>query len=244
MGKSRFISVLFFIFILFSAHPVSIAAQTDPGENIFTIKVAGPTSPKDVQVRYSLNKSLSVLDSTAKPDDDQIVVKTANGGRVAKSFRAIIYAPGCQFSMVSVDDLSASNRQGEFACQKLGTTSLRGRVDISKFAGRNLKIEVLYSFDWAGKFFGLRGFSISPISLASASVEKDGTFAMELPDFGGDPSWDSVSHQAKFLLQLLDQDSIQALGTLWTPEGYLKVAASYPEEIQFTTERPILKKSR
>ena len=229
-----------FVIALFLALPGFLAAQTNSSENIFTILVAAPTSPKDVQVRYFLNGDPAVQQSSsiAKPDDGKIVVKTGVDGRPARSFRAIVYSPGCQFVTISADDLSASTRQGEFRCQQLSTTPLHGRADIAKFAGRDLQVEALYVCGWAGQFFGMPGLAISPLSVARAHVENDGSFALELPDFSGDPLWASLSHNATLMFLLLDAATGEHLARLSAPRdlgrrGSLKVAAGYPAEVQF-----------
>ncbi|MGZ4829410.1 MAG: hypothetical protein ACXVKH_13140 [Candidatus Angelobacter sp.] len=153
--------------------------------------MAAPTSAKDVQVRYFLSGGPAVQQSSsiAKPDENRIVVKTGVEGKPAKSFRAIIFAPGCQFATIQTDDLAASTRQAPFECQKLATTPLHGRADVSRFAGKDLQVEALYVCNWAGPFFSVPGLAIPPFSIGKAKVETDGTFALELPDFSADPLW-------------------------------------------------------
>jgi hypothetical protein len=235
MRKLRFISALFL------ALPFFLAAQTNSGENIFTIQVAEPTSPKDVQVRYFLNGSSAVLQSSSSADsgDNQIVVKTDVEGRAARSFRGIIYSPGCQFATVRADDLSASNRQSDFQCQKLATTALHGKVDVSRFAGKSLQVEALYSCLWAGQFFGVPGLSISPLSVGKVKMENEGDFSLDVPNFTSDPLWATLTHNAVLNLYLVDAQTGERLGRLAAPsdlsrKGALKIAGSYPEEIQFT----------
>src|SRR6476646_11462767 len=168
------------IFALFLAVPICVAA---------------PMSARDVQVRYFLNGDPTVQESTsiAKPDEQRITVKTGTQAKPVKSFRAIVFAPGCQFATIQADDLAASNRQADFQCQKLSTVPLSGKADISRFAGRDMQVEALYVCGWAGQFFGMPGLAISPFSVGKAKVENDGTFALELPDFSGDPLWKDLS---------------------------------------------------
>lgn len=220
--------------------PICLAAQSSSSENIFTISVAEPTSPQDVQVRYFLNGDPAVQQSSsiAKPDDGRILVKTGVDGRPARSFRAIIYSPGCQFATIKADDLTASTRQAEFQCQKLSTTPLHGRADIAKFAGRTVQVEALYVCGWAGQFFGVPGIAISPFSVAKAKVDNEGTFAIDLPDFSSDPLWADFSHNATLMFLLVDTQTGERLARLSAPRdlsrrGSLKVAPSYPAEIQF-----------
>jgi len=219
---------------------VCLAAQTSSSEDVFTISVAAPTSPKDVQVRYFLSGDPAVQQSgsIARPDDDRIVVKTGVEGRPARGIRAIVFSPGCQFATISADNLSSSTRQADFHCQKLATMPLHGKADISRFEGKDLQVEALYVCGWAGQFFGVPGLAISPISLAKAKVESDGTFAMELPDFSSDPSWTALSHNATLMFFLVDSATGAQLARLSAPRdisrrGSLKVAGSYPGEITF-----------
>jgi len=230
-----------FITALFLALPLCVTAQTNSSDDVFTISVAAPVSPKDVQVRYYLNGDPVVQQSSsmAKPDDERIVVKTGVEGIPAKSFRAIVFAPGCQFATIKADDLSSSTRQAPFECQKLSTTALRGKADVSRFSGKDLQVTALYVCGWAGQFFGVPGISISPFAVGKAKVENDGTFAVEIPDFSGDPLWTSLSHNATLMLFLVDAQTGQQLARLSAPRdisrrGSLKVAASYPAEISFT----------
>lgn len=228
------------LFALFLAVPIGLAAQTNANDDVFTISVAAPTSAKDVQVRYFLNGDPTVQHSTsiARPDEQRITVKTASQGQPAKSFRAIVFAPGCQFATIQADDLAAGTRQADFQCQKLSTVPLSGKADISRFAGRDMQVEALYVCGWAGQFFGMPGLAISPFSVGKAKMETDGTFALELPDFSGDPLWTNLSHNATLMLFLVDASTGEHLAQLSAPgalsrKGSLKVAASYPAQIQF-----------
>jgi len=228
------------IFALFLAVPICVAAQTNASDDVFTISVAAPMSARDVQVRYFLNGDPTVQESTsiAKPDEQRITVKTGTQAKPVKSFRAIVFAPGCQFATIQADDLAASNRQADFQCQKLSTVPLSGKADISRFAGRDMQVEALYVCGWAGQFFGMPGLAISPFSVGKAKVETDGTFALELPDFSGDPLWKNLSHNATLMLSLVDASTGEHLAQLSAPgalsrRGSLKVAASYPAQIQF-----------
>jgi hypothetical protein len=234
MHKSRL------IFALFLAVPLALTAQNTASNDVFTISVAAPTSAKDVQVRYFLNGDPTVQQSTsiAKPDEQRITVKTGTEAKPAKSFRAIVFAPGCQFATIQADDLAAGNRQADFQCQKLSTVPLSGKADISRFAGRDMQVEALYVCGWAGQFFGMPGLAISPFSVGKGKVESDGTFALELPDFSGDPLWKDLSHNATLMLFLVDASTGEHLARLSAPSavgrrGSLKVAASYPAQIQF-----------
>jgi hypothetical protein len=227
------------LFALSLAFSVSLVAQTS-NQDIFTISVAAPTSTKDIQVRYFLGGDPAVQQSSsiAKPDENRIVVKTGVEGKTVKSFRAIIFAPGCQFATVQSDDLTAGTRQAPFDCQKLTTTPLHGKADVSRFGGKDLQVEALYVCNWAGPFFGVPGLAISPFSIGKAKMETDGSFAFELPDFSADPLWTNLAHTASLMFFLVDASNGEHLARLTAPsnlsrKGSLKVASGYPAEIQF-----------
>src|SRR5260370_23483988 len=121
----RRLGLLFGLFFGFLAS--CLAAQGGANENIFTISVAAPTSPKDVQVRYFLTGDFGVYSSstTARGVDNKIAIRSVDEAKSRRTLKAIVYAPGCQFVTIRVDDLAASSREVEFQCQKLPTTQVR-----------------------------------------------------------------------------------------------------------------------
>lgn len=228
------------ILVLFLALPVFIAAQTNSSQDVFTINVAPPTSSRDVQVRYVLSgdPALQQGGSIARPDNNRIVIETAAAGKSAKGFRAIAFSPGCQLATIKAD-LTSGTRQADFQCQKFSTTPLHGRATVSSFAGKNLQVEALYNIRWAGQFFGVSRLSVSPFSVAKAKVESDGSFALDLPDFASDPLWNSLAGSATLTLVLIDASNGERLARLSAPRDLalgsgLKIAPSYPAEINFT----------
>jgi hypothetical protein len=220
----------------------SQAVQNQADHDVFTISVVGPTQAKDVQVRYYFTgESGSFGSSTASAtDDNKIVIQSASQGRPAKTLKLIAYAPGCQFVTISVDDLSAGNRQGEFRCTRLNTVQFYGKADVSALAEKALQVGVLYNCDWAGEFFGLHG-GFSPFSLGRAEIDFDGSFTISLPDFSSDPLWESLSNKATLMFVVGDSATGQPLAAL-TPfpgsaatGGRLKVAPGYPQ-VEFSIE--------
>jgi hypothetical protein len=219
-----------------------LASDTSTSDKIFTISVAPPTLPKDVQVRYFLGGQFGdfFASTTATGQEGKIVIRTDHDSKTATSFRAIAYAPGCQFVTISVDDLSTSNREAEFQCNKLPTTLFQGRIPTTGLEGRDLQVEVLYVCNWAPQFFNING-AVSPLLLAKARVATDGTFAIDLPDFAADPLWSSFAKDAAMNFHLVDAASGQSLNTLVPPKDIaagisIKVASTYPSEVDFTIQ--------
>jgi hypothetical protein len=210
--------------------------------DIFTIAVAEGTQPRDVQLRYFLTDREGSLATTSELEavSNKLVVRNVSPISPA-TFRAIAYAPGCQFVTISAD-LALTN-SAEFQCQKLPTTRLQGRIVGSKF--KNLQVEMLYVVGWAERFFEVPGASVSPISLGKADVQPDGSFVFDAPDFSADPSWASLSYNAWLMFYLLDAKTGRPIGTLNssfdTRTGFIRVESSYPGEIAFSLPQNLLK---
>jgi hypothetical protein len=225
---------LFGALILVSLAPCS-ASQAGTPEDIFTISVAPPTPAKDVQVRYFFTGEFGGHGSseTVPADGNKLLIKTGVEGKSAKTFKAIAYAPGCQLVTISVDDLTAGNRQGDFHCLKLPTIQLHGRIDPIRLGQRKLQVEALYVCHWAMPFFGIKDGSTSPLELGSVAISSDGSFTLELPDFTADPTWPSISKDAELMFYLRDPVAGKPVGDLITSSrsGNLQVATNYPEVV-------------
>jgi len=226
---------------LFFTLPASfLTSQTGANNNddsIFTISVQAPTAAKDVQVRYFLtDESGARWSSTAATvKQAKILINADTTGRAAKGFSAIAYAPGCQFVTFKVEDLSTSNQQGDFQCLKLPTVELRGTVPSSQ-RQHQVDVESMYVVQWAGRFFGVPGISISPLAVTKNAVQADGSFSMELPDFTADPLWNTTANNATLMFFLVDHATGHHIATLTAPaalakNGNLKVAATYPDVV-------------
>ncbi|MGE5321862.1 MAG: hypothetical protein ACM3SW_03315 [Actinomycetota bacterium] len=229
--------------------PGPAATQKHTDEPLFTISVAPPTSAKDVQLRYFISDAAGVRWSStlAKAADDKVQISANRAERTPKALKVLAYSPGCQFVTFTVDDLAASTRQGDFQCAKLPTTRLQGTVPPPS-GQEQLQVEAMYVVNWASKFFGVRGASISPLALTKAPVQADGSFQMDLPDFTLDPLWQSFAKNAVLIFFLEDKTTGHRLAELKAPAalargGNLKVAANYPE-VSFTIRQNSAAKNR
>ena len=241
MGPRLSAALLAFIMLAMTA---SLGAQSTTNDDIFTITVAAPISANDIQVRYFLtdDQGSHWFATTYRSEGDKVVIQPGSEGRTARSLRAIVYAPGCQFGTISVDDLAASNRQGEFHCQKLQEIEFHGRADLSAFGNTQVKMEALYVCNWAARFFGIANGAVSPISVGKVAVNSDGTFTISMPDFTNDPLWASLSYNASLLFEAVDTKNgkhfpAQATSGELSNAGALKVASVYPAEVNFSVHQ-------
>ena len=227
----------------------SCAAQNTSGD-IFTISVAKPTLAKDVQMRFEFAAEPTIngvkmhyfypgeIPSLgwiiSDPAGNKTVVRTGPEPELAKSFKLIAYAPGCQLFAFGTDLQASNNRQVQFRCTPLSTMQFSGKVNVSAFAGKALQVEALYGCDWCRTFFGW-GATVTPFSLGKTDIASDGSFTITLPDFAADPLWPNIGNDASLFFYLVDGANGQRLGALKPPSdlsrngGPLKVAPTYPE---------------
>jgi len=241
MPKPALVSV----FLL--AVSVLAAAQANTNQHVFSFNMSAPAITVQLQVEYVLRDDSGQRQPASREvssiqlgGSTRVVIGTAFAGKPAKSLQAFAFYPGCQFETVTAD-LTTDVHRFDFQCQKLASTPLHGRVDVSRFAGKNLQVGALYSVLWAEKFFGLPSLPMPRLFLASTKLETDGSFTFDLPDFASDPLWDSLSHDASIMFTLVDTSNGVPLANLSAPRDLslgseLKVAARYPSEITFAVK--------
>jgi hypothetical protein len=218
------------------------AVQDASSDEVFTLIVAPPTFAKDVQLSYmnlfhggGYGEGGSGGQSTPRTQylaSNKIRLNTHwPTNQPATALKLIAYAPGCQFVIVTVDDLSKSTREAEFRCQPLPVLQLRGRFEGIEFGKQELELRVEYH---CGKprtspFGGLQ------LKVATTKVAADGAFDMDVPDFAADPSWPEISTDAELRFYVFDAKTGMYLAYLTSASGpahdrgRILVASSYPE---------------
>lgn len=160
-------------------------------------------------------------------------------------FTALVWAPGCKMKHFDVP-VEKSDITLRFACHTLGTVPFHGRVKGVE-VGDSATISVSYTSvgtcAWLDdpntkkKMFCCNCGGPQILPIASAAMAPDGTFELDLPDFGADPivSGDGSADlefringlKNQFILQPQDVKGIE------TKAISIGVASSYPEEITF-----------
>jgi hypothetical protein len=160
-------------------------------------------------------------------------------------FTALVWAPGCKMKHFDVP-VEKSNITLQFACDSLSTVPFYGRVKGVEL-GDSAQISVSYTSmetcmwldDPDGKKTSFCCSCGGPQiwRIASAAVAPDGTFKMELPDFGADPivSGDGSAElefrisgvKGYFILQPQPSKGVE------TRAISIGVAPSYPAEVDF-----------
>ena len=128
----------------------------------------------------------------------------------AESLKAILYAPSCQFDILSLDLLSNPTRSATFECRHLPTISLRGRISPLPLAGERLFLTISYEAWWDHHFFGFADGMVQSFKVGTAFVQSDGHFQVQIPDFSKDRVTNEMQDASLRVLVLGHQDGCEA----------------------------------
>jgi len=110
-------------------------------------------------------------------------------GKTAVSLKVILYAPGCQFQVLSVDLLSDATRAATFECRPLSTIAISGAISPPPSSTQQLELDVEFDYlaFWSHKFYGIVDGVVQQYELAKVPLNTDGRFQIRIPDFSQDP---------------------------------------------------------
>jgi hypothetical protein len=141
-----------------------------------------------VEVRYGLSGAFGYYGGfvSERDKDGAYRIPLESGGKPAKILRAILYAEGCQFSVLEVDLLSDPKRNEMFECVPLSKIPLHGRISPPPSASEALDVEIYYVAAWDHKFFHLGDGMVQMFSLGKAPLDGEGRFEIAIADFSKD----------------------------------------------------------
>ena len=124
----------FILWVAFCSSCVLDAAES------FTIRPTAVAVPSEV--RYILTGAFGRYGGFVRnPDKDGTYsIPLESEGKPANSLKAILYARGCQFTVLSVDLRSDPTRKATFECRELSTITLRGRISPPPPGGGELDV--------------------------------------------------------------------------------------------------------
>lgn len=159
-------------------------------------------------------------------------------GNPAKRLKAILYAQGCQFELVSADLTAEPTRSATYECRQLPTTTLKGRISPPPSGAGRLDVEVRYFPGWDHKFFGISKGMIEQFSVGKGPLLSGGRFRVDIPNFSKDAITQKM--QDGFLQVLVIEHSTGVIvASLMPPPGLrygrsdLKILPSYTPEVTF-----------
>ena len=121
----------------------------------------------------------------------------------------------------------------------LATVPFLGRVEPPLSTGtRGTAVSVMYFPVWLCEFFSLSDCGVESMGITSATLDADGSFALELPDFAHDPTVSPFRDHGHFRFWASDPPKNTLV---WSKndkdrQHSLEVAGSYPGELMFQVE--------
>lgn len=177
-------------------------------------------------------------------------IEASVDGYAVDQFKALVWAPGCKMKKFDIT-LSTSSVVVPYECDKTKNVTLFGRIQQVDW-GIQSAISVEYVGPLGGFFSVCKdlcrtgaGVFVSIPEIATAEVGADGTFKIELPDFGADAITSRVNSGSEFQFLLRDialapgYPNYRTIGLepeledLLGPRLGLKIATSYPSDLIF-----------
>jgi hypothetical protein len=221
-----------------------LAAQ----ESSFTIRSAD--TPRRLEVRYFLTGPFGGYGGFVQNSDrdgsyriplsvDPQRERVGTTGVPAQSLKAILYAPGCQFQLLSVDLKTTSNRAADFECRPLSTVRLSGTISWPHADTRQSEVEILYVADWDHRFFGIGDGMVQQFRVGTARFNSGSRFQVEIPDFSKDAV--TTEKQAAYLqVRVIAHPGENQVERVVPPAALqynglgLKILSRYDSEISFS----------
>lgn len=239
-----------------SSQNKSVAAQTAPR---LTITLPEEIAPETVWLRYAL---VGPGGTGARIKTEPNVRQYAIDG-FGHEVRVVAYSPGCEFRTYDVTPSDGPEVEERFDCKPLPTRIIHAHMwpdEIPRtiYFKNEKRLDIVGELeaDWICNFFLTQQHQTNVIMAGSCLVltvpldnlgildpANKGAFDIEIPDFGSDPAFNRNDGMRTDYIQmgLHDKKVGVSLGTI-TPNSSpavrgLRVQASYPEEITFTTVR-------
>jgi hypothetical protein len=165
--------------------------------------------------------------------------RAGENGTPAENLKAILYTPGCQFSLLSVNLTATLTRNATFNCRPLPNTTLTGRISPPLADPKQVDVEILYVASWDHSFFGIGDGAVQQFEVAKTPLDARGRFQLQIPDFSEDIV--TTQMQNAYLAVLVVQHSggnlvqtvLPSTELLYRNVG-LKILPHYDSEISFT----------
>ncbi|HEV3198234.1 MAG TPA: hypothetical protein VGZ73_10010 [Bryobacteraceae bacterium] len=208
----------------------------------FTIRPTGAAG--GLEIRYFLRGAFGGYGAYIHdPDKDgAFPIPLEIEGKPVVGLKAILYAPGCQFAVLSVDLLSDLTRNATFECRQLSTIALRGVVSPPPAGAGAWDVEILYVASWDHKFFGIGDGFVQTFTLGKALLNAAGRFEIRIPDFSKD-GVTSQTQDAYLEVLVVEHSTGKVVEHVYPSDALpygrmdLKVSPEYGPEIWFSPRR-------
>ena len=214
----------------------------------FTIRSA---DAPPVEIRYFLRGAFGGFGGFVREADeggvyqiplfvDSQTERAGDTGTPAESLKAILYAPGCQFNLLSVDLKATMIRTATFACTPLTRTTLNGRISSLVSDSARLDVGIYYMASWGHSFFGFLDGPVEQFSIGNPRLAADGRFQVEIPDFSKDSVTTQMQPKAYLKVVVIEHSGGDRVQMAVPPANLLhnsiglKILSHYDSQIPFS----------
>jgi hypothetical protein len=216
-----------------------LIAQAKDG---LTIDLDQDIRPEAVHVHYFLTGGFggygygNLTDGTAA-SAQEVFLPIYRDGQRATSLKAVVYATGCELTAFALDPLPPIPGRIRFECHKLRAVWLKGVVTGYPHPSE-LTVRVRYIAHWSHAFFGIADGPVLSLAIAEVVPDRDGKFAVEVPDFANDDLTKSYKGQAEWSITgwktgTNDQYWLNSYPQDSKIPGALAIQGEYPQRLQF-----------
>jgi len=209
----------------------------------FEIMLPLSIDSQQVQIRYYLTGAFGGYGSFTRSESGkhEYRIPTVVDGQPANTFKAVVYAPGCQIETISILPLSDLPRVADFSCEELPAHDFTGRISqLESLRGRQYHVEINLMAHWGLDFFGIADGIVPTFEIARVIPDDQGVFHVQLPDFSEDRVTRSFGmDSAELQFNAREEGTGNILGMLEpvdvqeNPQGNLRLRSDYGGEVRF-----------
>ncbi len=224
---------------LFSLLAAAVGQHGAPRQTQFhSIHLPPDIASETVQINYFMTGPFGERGDYVTAERGRVIyeIPASVDGEPAATVKVIAYMPGCEIATLEVSMQGASQAR-TLLCKALGWTPLRGRISpLSMIQGKRIEVAVNYVALWDHVFFGIMDGLVTSIHVATAVVDENGQFEVEMPDYSKQTNLGRGEFQ--FTLRQTPGGALALLRPGGTPEDSfgLEVRSSYAPFIVFLAD--------
>ena len=158
-----------------------------------------------LQINYFITGAFGGVGSFIRiePNIRNYEIPTTYDGKPVVKLQMIVFSPHYLVKTFDFPNLEGQNKNIELKLEPSETTPFSGKVLLPDHLNADeLEVKVGYLARWKCEYFGLSDCLLAPMPIASARLERDGRFKVNLPDFARDPTIASYKKKGNFSFRL------------------------------------------
>lgn len=246
MSATPFVYSAFTILLGLAGARYLAVAQPSRQENSPSVSLTIPQGipSETVQISYFLvgafGGSGGRLDR--QPGVQSYQIRASVNGKAATRIKSLAYVPGCRIQTFDFVLVETSDIKEDLVCETLPRVILSGQI-IPSDTNRhpNSELTITFMAFWAHEFFGIMDGMVTELRLATVSLDANGRFQVDLPDFTSDTTTSSFRQNASLRLVLRDSQTLNIIAVNLEPEmsdllsadHNLRIRPFYPDGLKF-----------